>query len=197
MKKTVFLALTLVWVLLVPQKAFAVSGLLGTPKSLQRENEVAKTESLTLVEDDRVLEELKSSGKLVSMPVSVNMDKNLDMKWWYCLPCTQKYLDDIAIRYTNKFQKRFRVTSVVRTLEREVEISYENPNAAPAYGGVMSFHLYGATFDVSKFGMTKEEIQWVQKELLGAENKNYIEATEESIKVQCFHIMVFSSYCLD
>jgi hypothetical protein len=71
--------------------------------------------------------------------------------------------------------------------------SKKNKNAAPVSGPTSSSHLGGSTVDITKKGLTKDEIRWMRKALLKLEAQDLVEATEE-FRQSVFHIMVYKMY---
>jgi hypothetical protein len=50
-----------------------------------------------------------------------------------------------------------------------------NGNAAPAEGDVVSPHMTGATIDIAKHGLTREEMGWMRNRLLALEAEGKID----------------------
>ncbi len=90
-------------------------------------------------------------------------------------------------------KQRAMTTLVKKGRGRHARWVQRNINASPVEGERASSHLRGAAFDISKKGMTAEQIEWIQCYLMKAEMNNWIEMTEE-MKQPCFHIAVFQSY---
>ena len=68
-----------------------------------------------------------------------------------------------------------------------------NGNATAAEGDIASPHLTGATIDIAKQGMTRQEIGWMRAWLLPLEKAGKIDV-EEEFQQSCFHITVYKSY---
>jgi hypothetical protein len=81
----------------------------------------------------------------------------------------------------------------VRTVEYQKQLMKINGNAAGAEGDVASPHLTGATIDIAKQGLSRQEIGWMRAFLLPLEEAGKIDV-EEEFKQACFHITVYKSY---
>ena len=68
-----------------------------------------------------------------------------------------------------------------------------NGNATAAEGDVASPHLTGASIDIAKQGLTRQEIGWMRAWLLPLETAGKIDV-EEEFRQSCFHITVYKSY---
>jgi hypothetical protein len=64
---------------------------------------------------------------------------------------------------------------------------------AAAEGDVVSPHLTGATVDIAKQGLSRQEMAWMRRQLLGLEQAGKIDV-EEEFQQACFHITVYKSY---
>jgi hypothetical protein len=68
-----------------------------------------------------------------------------------------------------------------------------NGNAAPAEGDVVSPHLTGATVDIAKSGLSRQEMAWMRERLLALQSAGKIDV-EEEFRQACFHITVYKVY---
>jgi hypothetical protein len=68
-----------------------------------------------------------------------------------------------------------------------------NGNAAPAVGDIVSPHLTGATVDIAKSGLSRQEMAWMRQRLLALESAGKIDV-EEEFRQACFHITVYRDY---
>jgi hypothetical protein len=68
-----------------------------------------------------------------------------------------------------------------------------NGNAAPAEGDIVSPHLTGSTIDIAKDGLSRQEVAWMRRRLMGLEGAGKIDV-EEEFEQSCFHITVYKSY---
>ncbi len=170
------------------------ASLIGDRASLQKQNLVADREGLVRIKDDSDLDDMKRRGILVKLPDAIKVDYRMDQKWQWVLERTAAFLEDYGITFINKFGRFMQVNSAVRTIPRQLEIIKSlNFNAAPIEGDRMSPHLTGATVDIAKFGMNKDELEWMRNRLLTLEELELIEATEEWNQ-SVFHIMVYQTY---
>lgn len=114
-------------------------------------------------------------------------------QYHYLRPWSKLFLDRLSRQYHARFHKRLRVTSMVRTAALQQRLTRRNENAADAHGPRRSSHLTGATLDVSKFGMSRQEIDWMRRHLHDLKQRGYLYAVEE-FSQPTFHIMVFKRY---
>jgi hypothetical protein len=68
-----------------------------------------------------------------------------------------------------------------------------NGNAAAAEGDIVSPHLTGATIDIAKSPLSRQEIAWMRVHLLPLEQAGKIDV-EEEFQQACFHITVYKNY---
>jgi hypothetical protein len=167
----------------------------GTSEGLIRQNRLADEFGMDRVKSESDLEEMKTQNKILPIPATVRIDYRLAEKWRLVLPTTAYFLGDLGIEFQEIFRKKLQVNSAVRTEARQLEIirRERNPNAAPATGKKRSLHLTGSTIDISKVGLTDEELGWLRSNLLELEALGLIDATEEKLQL-VFHVMVFSTY---
>jgi hypothetical protein len=85
------------------------------------------------------------------------------------------------------------VSSAVRTVEYQRRLMRTNGNAAPAEGDVVSPHLTGATVDIAKSGLSRQEMAWMRQRLLILQSEGKIDV-EEEFRQACFHITVYKNY---
>ncbi len=85
------------------------------------------------------------------------------------------------------------MNSAVRTVEYQKRLMRQNGNAAAAEGDIVSPHLTGATIDIAKQGLSREEMAWMRSQLLGLQQAGKIDVEEEFAQA-CFHITVYKSY---
>jgi hypothetical protein len=78
-------------------------------------------------------------------------------------------------------------------VEYQKRLMVTNGNAAAAEGDIVSPHLTGATIDITKDGLSREEIAWMRRRLLALQTADEIDV-EEEFQQACFHITVYKSY---
>lgn len=197
MKKNLFaLSLFLVINFAVPFRTNAQEvSLVGSRDSLRIQNEIADRDGFVRIPNDEILDELKRNNILVRLPGTVKVDRRLNEKWQWILPHTATFLEELGIDFINKFGRMFQVNSAVRTEVRQLEIVKDgNENAnLPLFGPRRPPHLTGATVDIAKLNLNKEELEWLRLKLLEFEKKKLVEATEEHLQA-VFHVMVFKDY---
>jgi uncharacterized protein YcbK (DUF882 family) len=167
----------------------------GSYESLVRQNEKTETDNLERIEDEDDLADRIARGMLVPVPVSSALTVNgkLPKNHRYCRRWTAEFLADLARAHAEKFHSPVMVSSAVRTVEYQKQLMKINGNAAEAEGDVASPHLTGATIDIAKQGLSRQEIGWMRAWLLPLETAGKIDV-EEEFKQACFHITVYKSY---
>ena len=168
----------------------------GSYESLVRQNEKSEEiDSLERIEDDDDLADRIAGGMLVPVPVSAALaiNSNLPDNRRYCRPWTASFLSDLARAHAAQFHTSLLVTSAVRTVEYQKQLARVNGNAAAAEGDIASPHLTGATIDIAKQGLSRQEIAWMRAHLLPLQNAGKIDV-EEEFQQSCFHITVYKSY---
>jgi hypothetical protein len=167
----------------------------GSLTSLERQNERADAESLERIEDEDDLSDRIARKLLVPVPVStaLTVNENLPEHHRYCRPWTARFLTDLARAHAAQFHGPLDVSSAVRTVEYQKRLMAVNGNAAAAEGDIVSPHLTGATIDIAKSGLTRQEIGWMRSRLQPLQAAGKIDV-EEEFQQACFHITVYKSY---
>ena len=167
----------------------------GSLASLERQNDRLDAEGLERIEDEADLAARIADKLLVPLPVSSALTVNPDLEenHRYCRPWTAKFLADLARAHEAAFHRSIEVSSAVRTVEYQKRLMETNGNAAPAEGDMVSPHLTGATVDIAKKGLSRDEIAWMRRRLADLQTAGKIDV-EEEFKQSCFHITVYKSY---
>ena len=167
----------------------------GSLESLQRQNDMADAEGLERILDEQDLSNRIAQKLLVPLPESSALTVNDDLPdaHRYCRPWTAVFLRDLARAHNARFQRPIEVSSAVRTVEYQKRLMRINGNAAAAEGDIVSPHLTGATIDVAKGGMSREELGWMRSWLLRLQLAGKIDVAEE-FRQACFHITVYKTY---
>lgn len=167
----------------------------GTHDSLVRQNARSEEEDLERIEDDADLQDRIAHGLLVRVPESASLTVNaaLPEDRRYCRPWTADFLTDLAQAHHTQFHSPLVVSSAVRTVEYQKRLMRTNRNAADAEGDIVSPHLTGATIDIAKSGLSRREMEWMRKQLLGYQNAGVIDV-EEEFHQRCFHVTVYKNY---
>ena len=84
-------------------------------------------------------------------------------------------------------------TSAVRPVDYQERLRETNGNATAAEGEVVSPHVTGATIDIAKQGLSRQEMGWMRSRLLAMEKAGKIDV-EEEFRQACFHITVYKAY---
>jgi hypothetical protein len=167
----------------------------GSLTSLERQNEKAEAEGLERIKDEDDLSDRIARKLLVPIPVSVSLtvNGNLPEHHRYCRPWTARFLADLAHAHAAQFHNSLEVSSAVRTVAYQKRLMAVNGNAAAAEGDVVSPHLTGATIDIAKSGLSRQEIGWIRYWLQPLQAAGKIDV-EEEFQQACFHITVYKSY---
>jgi hypothetical protein len=174
------------------------SPLRGSLESLERQNAKLDAEGLERIEDEDDLAARIANGLLVPVPVSSALAVNSELleNHRYCRPWTARFLSDLARAHEALFHKPLIVSSAVRTVEYQRRLMAVNGNAAPAEGDIVSPHLTGATVDIAKSGLSRQEMAWMRQRLLALQSAGKIDV-EEEFRQACFHITVYKNYLPD
>jgi hypothetical protein len=167
----------------------------GSLESLARQNEKTVADGLERIQDDADLNDRIARRMLVPVPVSsaLAINGNLPHNRRYCRPWTATFLSDLARAHAAEFRRPLMVSSAVRTVEYQKRLMGTNGNAAAAEGEIASPHLTGATIDIVKQGLNREEVAWMRDHLLPLQEAGKIDV-EEEFQQSCFHITVYRSY---
>jgi hypothetical protein len=169
--------------------------LVGSFESLARQNDKTEDDDLERIEDEDDLADRIARKVLVPVPASAALTVNGDLSesHRYCRPWTARFLTDLAKAHAALFHKPLEVSSAVRTVEYQKQLMQTNANAAAAEGDVVSPHVTGATVDVAKLGLSRQEMGWLRTWLLPLQKAGKIDV-EEEFQQACFHITVYKSY---
>jgi hypothetical protein len=160
-----------------------------------RQNDKTDAEGLERIEDDADLADHITRGELVPVPVSPKLaiNQSLPEARRYCRPWTASFLTDLARAHAAVFHSPLEVSSAVRTVEYQKQLMATNGNAAAAEGDVVSPHMTGATIDIAKQGLNRQQLGWLRRWLLPLQQAGKIDV-EEEFHQACFHITVYKSY---
>jgi hypothetical protein len=167
----------------------------GSYESLVRQNEKTEAEGLERIQDDNDLADRIARKMLVPVPGSaaLTINSNLPENRRYCRPWTAGFLTDLSRAHAASFRGPLVVSSAVRTVAYQKQLEKVNGNATSAEGDVASPHLTGATIDIAKQGLTRQEVGWMRAWLLPLEQAGLIDV-EEEFQQSCFHITVYKNY---
>jgi len=159
------------------------------------QNRRADEEGLSRIQDLAMLRRFVRAELLVPVPPRTRYyyTRYIPGHYHYLRPWSKLFLDRLSRDYHARFGKRLRVTSMVRTAALQKQLARRNENAADAHGPRRSSHLTGATLDISKFGMSRQEIDWMRRRLHALKQQGCLYAVEE-FSQPTFHIMVFRRY---
>lgn len=110
-------------------------------------------------------------------------------------PWTKAFLDTEVGSWHAKLDKRFVVTSGVRTQKYQNLLCHGNANAiCGGTGWRRSAHLTGATIDIGRVGLSEQEQDYIEGRLNALTRQGKLVYIAESGQQYCFHIMVLPSY---
>jgi hypothetical protein len=167
----------------------------GSFESLVRQNHRIEAEGLERILDDDDLNDRIANGLLVPLPASpkLTVSGTLPPERRYCRPWTAAFLGDLARAHAAVFHSPLEVSSAVRTVEFQKQLLETNGNAAPAEGDIVSPHVTGATIDLAKLGLSRQQLGWLRRWLLPLQQAAKLDV-EEEFHQSCFHITVYKSY---
>lgn len=165
------------------------------PTSQLTQNRRADEEKLSRIRDRAMLRRFVRSGLLEPVPPRTRYyyTRYIPRDYHYLRPWSKLFLERLSRQHYARFKKPLRVTSMVRTASMQARLAGRNNNAADAHGPRRSSHLTGATLDISKAGMSAEQIEWMRGVLHSLKEQGYLYAVEE-FSQPTFHIMVFRNY---
>jgi hypothetical protein len=169
--------------------------LVGSRAILEHQNAMSDAEGLERILDEDDLADRIASRLLVPVPTSIalTINGNLPVNHRYCRPWTALFLSDLARSHAAQFHRPLEVSSAVRTVAYQKRLMGVNGNAAAAEGDIVSPHLTGATIDIAKSPLSRQEIAWMRVHLLPLELAGKIDV-EEEFQQACFHITVYKNY---
>lgn len=107
-------------------------------------------------------------------------------------PTAKTILEQVAAAYQKKFDRPLRVTSMVRSMEYQIEMNLFNANSFKVRGeGSLPPHTTGFTFDLARTHMPAEEQNFVMEELAKLERDGKVDALIEYGVDPCFHVFVY------
>ncbi|MGO9640048.1 MAG: DUF5715 family protein [Candidatus Acidiferrales bacterium] len=164
-------------------------------ESMVIQNEEVDRSQLPRIQNEEQLEELVVDGELVPIVPSeaLRIEPQLDPHRRYCRPWARDFVNDLSVDFYQQFHEQIQINSAVRTAEVQKKLRRHNRNAAPESGELASSHLAGISVDLQRFGMTREQVQWVEQYMLPLKEQGLIEPEEERGE-RCFHVMVSSRY---
>lgn len=169
--------------------------LVADASSQQIQNDHADALHLSRMKSTAMIQTFAEKGFLVDVPSETKFYylHKVPSEYRYCRPWTKVFLDRIGSEYYAKFGEQLRVTSLVRTVGRQLRLTRWNGNAADAFGSDRSSHLTGATVDISKHDMPPAAQEWMRARLYSLREGGYLYAIEEFYE-PVFHVMVYPNY---
>lgn len=121
----------------------------------------------------------------------------------FLTPAAKEFLTELGKRFNKKLEEKnkphyyFQISSLLRTIENQKDLSRGNGNASPN-----SSHYYGTTFDIPYFTVVKRTLFWNETEISDGDASKLLsevigEMRKEKLCVvvtekneRCFHITV-------
>jgi hypothetical protein len=148
----------------------------GSRASMERQNQIAHELDYSFLRTDRQVAKLADAGRLVA--VTGGADYRVLASWPYARPVVKQFVERLASDYRAGCGEPLVVTSLTRPSQKQPG------NASP-----LSVHPAGMAVDL-RVSRDAGCVTWLQKELLGLEERGVIDATRE-YNPPHFHIAVF------
>jgi hypothetical protein len=160
---------------------------------VQQNQEMDRAQMFRVMNDvDLMQHELAQELVPVSETDALKLASDLPDNRRYCRPWTRDFLQDFSEAFYSEFHTPLQVNSLVRTVEQQARLRRHNHFAAPEWGDTASTHLTGATFDLSRRGLTSMQYAWITSYLLPLKEAGIVDPIEERQPV--LHIVVFEKY---
>jgi hypothetical protein len=160
---------------------------------VQQNQEMDRAQMFRVMNDSDLMQrELAQELVPVSETDALKLASDLPDSRRYCRPWTRDFLQDFSEAFYSEFHTPLQVNSLVRTMEQQGRLRRHNHFAAPEWGDTASTHLTGATFDLSRRGLTPVQYAWITSYLLPLKEAGMVDPIEERQPV--LHIVVFDKY---
>src|SRR5271166_6344451 len=160
---------------------------------VQQNQEMDRAQMFRVMNDSDLMQhELAQELVPVSETEALKLASDLPDSRRYCRPWTRDFLQDFSQAFFSEFHMPLTVNSLVRTMEQQARLRRHNHFAAPEWGDTASTHLTGATFDLSRRGLTTTQYAWITSYLLPLKEAGMVDPIEERQPV--LHIVVFDKY---
>jgi len=160
---------------------------------VQQNQEMDRAQMFRVMNDSDLMQhELAQELVPVSETDALKLASDLPDSRRYCRPWTRDFLQDFSEAFFSEFHMPLTVNSLVRTMEQQARLRRHNHFAAPEWGDTASTHLTGATFDLSRRGLTPMQYAWITSYLLPLKEAGMVDPIEERQPV--LHIVVFDKY---
>lgn len=180
MLKTASLALIAMTAAAGPAHAYArvPVTLKGSPASMVRQNEVARSNELTFMRTPAQVREFVAKGSLVPLPGNTDYEMAKGVSFAFARPETRNFVEQFAPGYHQACGTKLVITSATRPLDRQP------PNAHK-----LSVHPTGMAVDM-RVPKDAKCRSWLETTLLSMEKAGELDATHE-VHPQHFHVAVF------
>jgi Caspase domain/Family of unknown function (DUF5715) len=107
-------------------------------------------------------------------------------------PKVKPALEELALAYSEKFNRPLRVTSLARSMEYQFDLSKTNANASIVRDeNSLPPHTSGLAVDIAYRQMTAEEQNFVMAKIAEMEKRGLLEALLETGTSACYHIFIY------
>ena len=150
----------------------------GSPASMVRQNEVARSNELVFMRTPAQVQEFVAKGSLVPLTGNADYEMAKGVSFGFARPETRNFVEQFAPGYHQACGTKLVITSATRPLDRQP------PNAHK-----LSVHPTGMAVDM-RVPRDAKCRTWLETTLLSMEKKGELDATHE-VHPQHFHVAVF------
>ncbi len=166
----------------------------GSVEAMRHQNALIDALGFPRVKTEKDIELLRLAGKVVRVPdfgktyyLSPKMRRGVR----FLYPHAKRYMECVGEDYHNRFHKRFKITTLARTVQiqnrlKRLRISSANANE----GETQSTHLACISFDISLKGMTEKEISFLTERFVHDRADGRVDVFLE-LWSRNFHVTVF------
>lgn len=162
----------------MPAAAEVPVTLRGSPKSMQRQNSIAKDHGLTFVRTEADIEQLVAEGALVRVEPTEALEIADFVRWPIARPEMRLFLERLATQYHEATGEKLVVTSLTRPSSRQ-----------PRNSHALSVHPTGMAVDL-RVSQRAGSRAWLESALLGLERNRILDVTRE-YNPPHYHVALF------
>jgi hypothetical protein len=150
----------------------------GSPSSMLRQNDLAKTEGYTFLKTAADVEALIEKGELVILPGNADYEVTRGVSWPYAHPEVRLFIERLAEQYREATGEKLVVTSVTRPVSDQ-----------PRNAHKLSVHPAGIAVDL-RISQKASSRQWLESVLLSLERQGLLDVTRERYPPH-YHVAIF------
>lgn len=166
----------------------------GSVEAMRYQNARIDALGFPRVKTEKDIELLHRAGKIVRVPdsgkthyLSIKMRRGTR----FLYPHAKQYLECVGEDYYNRFRKRFKITTLARTVQIQTRLKRLRISSANANEGeTQSTHLACISFDISLKGMTQKEISFLTERFVLDRANGKVDVFLE-LWSRNFHVTVF------